>query len=1148
MAQLEELTVKLKADSAEFAAGLEHAKTKLHGFNGALSDYGANVRRVGDDMSGKLVMAFAAVSAAISATAVKSVVLAGELEQTRIAFTTMLGSADAADRKIKELFDFAKRTPFQIKDVISGARQLTAYGFEAEKIIPILTAVGNAAAGLALKGEGIDRIVIALGQMVAKGAISGEEMRQLAQAGIPAWQMLADIIGTDIPHAMKLAEDRALPAAEIIDAMIIKIGERYPNLMEKQSKTLLGLWSNLQDQGTLTFMAIGTAITEAFDLKGRLGNFISDMEKITEVLTTQGIGAALDKLFPQDTRDKIGLISGAIIGALVPAFYSLGAAIVSATWPLIPFVAAGALAAVAWQQNWGDIQGKVKDFTDWFVPMIQNELLPAIQDIIWRAQDLVKEWTAKWGNIQTYLRDKSTPITSDLRDIATAVELIGNTATVTVTALGALAKGIAALPRPEGLMEWIEAIQNPGAFVGRKLGARAAGASMEALYGPALREDTSAAEAAAKRYNDELEATWRLTHKIADAEAELNRTGHTGEIISEDDAFRRFNDTAEDVAEAVGSKLSTAFNIAGGAIKKVGLAVGDLVAVLVASHPATLMAAAAVEGWKQRIDEANLALEANADQIKAAQVEYQGMQDHLAELNNTLADLKTTLTDLSNPQLTGMGGMDDKINAVEKQLKRLQFAAATGLPIEEVMKMFPILTTGMEAYIGQLPNAIRGTADASKAFLDSLKAMKDLKFSEQLDLIKKAAGDAKKEMDYADVIKQIGETKLAITNTTTAINLQETALKAQKDVIEALQKRGEELNETLRGYQRELKIAEDFQKDLNAALKDAYQSFLDDKTKMEAMGAAGITAAGEVDSAMRTLLSAVQGYVNGVSADISATLASVRSQVDAIKGNLAGGGMTIQGVGETGLPPSDSAKWDMAALRLGTSKWFNPALAGGAFKDEINRALDDYNVAIKQATALMAADQETATRNMINATNALAAEMERVRAEYAWISSKPTGVVPKAISYGEQVDAAANAIRAAANGQMQALQAQIIGIEAMYAGMPFATWPREIQEQIRSLRALLAQYQRSSQYGLPSMAGGGVVLKAMLARVGEGGEPEVVAPLSKLPEILARVGAMSGGGNISNQSVSVYQTTKPMSPVEAREQYIRAMRSLRYEG
>ena len=87
---------------------------------------------------------------------------------------------------LSDLQDFAQVTPFDLESVTNGSRRLLAMGFSAEQIIPVMTAVGDAAAGLGMQAEGIDRITLAMGQMAAKGKVSAEEIRQLAEAGIPA--------------------------------------------------------------------------------------------------------------------------------------------------------------------------------------------------------------------------------------------------------------------------------------------------------------------------------------------------------------------------------------------------------------------------------------------------------------------------------------------------------------------------------------------------------------------------------------------------------------------------------------------------------------------------------------------------------------------------------------------------------------------------------------------------------------------------------------------------------------------------------------------------------------------------------------------------------------------------------------------------
>ena len=58
-----------------------------------------------------------------------------------------------------------------------------------------LLVIGDVAAGFRHGRGGIDAITRAMGQMQAKQKITGEEMMQLTEAGIPAWKILAKEMG-----------------------------------------------------------------------------------------------------------------------------------------------------------------------------------------------------------------------------------------------------------------------------------------------------------------------------------------------------------------------------------------------------------------------------------------------------------------------------------------------------------------------------------------------------------------------------------------------------------------------------------------------------------------------------------------------------------------------------------------------------------------------------------------------------------------------------------------------------------------------------------------------------------------------------------------------------------------------------------------
>jgi tape measure domain-containing protein len=187
---------------------------------------------------------------------------ASSLEQAQIGFTTMLGSAEKAQSFIAQMTDFAKKTPFEFTDVQTAASQLLAFGFASKDVLPTLTAVGDAAAGLGTGAEGVGRITKALGQIKAKGRIQSDELLQLYEAGIPALDLLAKKLGKTTKETQEMVTDGLVPADTAITALTEGMEQRFGGLMEKQSHTLGGIFSNLKDNVTLGLANAMKPVTE----------------------------------------------------------------------------------------------------------------------------------------------------------------------------------------------------------------------------------------------------------------------------------------------------------------------------------------------------------------------------------------------------------------------------------------------------------------------------------------------------------------------------------------------------------------------------------------------------------------------------------------------------------------------------------------------------------------------------------------------------------------------------------------------------------------------------------------------------------------------------------------------------------------------
>lgn len=239
---------------------------------------------------------------------------ASGMEQAKISFTTMLGSAQKADGFLQNLGKFAATTPFEFPELQTAASSLISAGVNADKVIPIMTSLGNATSGMGTGAEGVKRATVALQQMNAAGKITGEDLNQLRDAGIPVYDLLAAATGKSKEEVAGLAAAGKLGRKELDQLMgALESGkglERFAGLMDAQSRSLSGLASTFKD--TLN-QGLATAVQPLIPLlKDGLG-------KATEFATAQmprlaaGIQSVLDKaktVGPQIDALKAALVYG----------------------------------------------------------------------------------------------------------------------------------------------------------------------------------------------------------------------------------------------------------------------------------------------------------------------------------------------------------------------------------------------------------------------------------------------------------------------------------------------------------------------------------------------------------------------------------------------------------------------------------------------------------------------------------------------------------------------------------------------------------------------------------------------------------------------------------------------------------------------
>lgn len=172
--------------------------------------------------------------------------LAGDYEQTVVAFNTLLGSAEKATKFLAEAQEFANKTPFEFPELLNSSKLLLAFGFEAENVLDMMETIGDTSSGLGAGSEGIDRITRALGQMYAKGRVQAEELLQLQELGVPAAEILQEELGLTAEQVANIGNE-SVNASLAIQALLTGMDKRFGGMMDNQSKTAKGMISTIKD-------------------------------------------------------------------------------------------------------------------------------------------------------------------------------------------------------------------------------------------------------------------------------------------------------------------------------------------------------------------------------------------------------------------------------------------------------------------------------------------------------------------------------------------------------------------------------------------------------------------------------------------------------------------------------------------------------------------------------------------------------------------------------------------------------------------------------------------------------------------------------------------------------------------------------------
>lgn len=218
--------------------------------------------------------------------------ITGEFELQKTALGAMIGDLTQAKMLVADIQELAVKSPFAFKELTSYTKQLAAFSVPTDELFETTKMLADVSAGL---GVGMDRIILAYGQIRSAAFLRGQEVRQLTEAGIPVLEELA--------KQFEKVEGRAVSAGEVFDKisarlvpfeMVEKIfkdmtseGGKFYEMQELQAETLRGKVMNLKDAYEMMMNEIGSdndsRLKGAVDM---LRNMMQNWERTGAILKT----------------------------------------------------------------------------------------------------------------------------------------------------------------------------------------------------------------------------------------------------------------------------------------------------------------------------------------------------------------------------------------------------------------------------------------------------------------------------------------------------------------------------------------------------------------------------------------------------------------------------------------------------------------------------------------------------------------------------------------------------------------------------------------------------------------------------------------------------------------------------------------------
>lgn len=267
----------------------------------SLDNISSKMKTVGDAVS-NVGNKFLGLTATIGAGVAYGVKYNSQMQKYETALETLIGSAEEANRIMKQIKEDAKTTPFDVAGLTQANQLLISTGLNGDESRKTILALGDAIAATGGGDEELSRMAVNLQQIKNTGKAAAVDIKQFAYAGIDIYGLLADYLGITKEEAASMTVTWEDLNGALIHAS--EEGGKYFGAMAEQSETFNGAFSNAMDSFS---QSLGSLTESLMPVLTRI------IQKVTEWMNKFN---ELD----QETKDfilKIALLVAAIGPALI---------------------------------------------------------------------------------------------------------------------------------------------------------------------------------------------------------------------------------------------------------------------------------------------------------------------------------------------------------------------------------------------------------------------------------------------------------------------------------------------------------------------------------------------------------------------------------------------------------------------------------------------------------------------------------------------------------------------------------------------------------------------------------------------------------------------------------------------------------------